>query len=189
VAEHSAGGFATSFNEARANFETAWQGYLAQCTEADFVEHRRQRDWTAQKYAMWERGERMPTQTPSPNDAMPLRRDLQQPPAGTHDGSCAAHHCRPVSRRHPPMKYASSRPFADPEVTARKLLEIAIATEAPQEGRIHIEKINGPFLFKEGGSPAEYTAGLELAIQRGWLWRHESGTYVKFTPAGAELFA
>jgi hypothetical protein len=24
-------------------------------------------------------------------------------------------------------------------------------------------------------------AGLELAIARGWLWRHESGTYVKFS--------
>jgi hypothetical protein len=23
----------------------------------------------------------------------------------------------------------------------------------------------------------------------GWLSRHESGTYVKFTPAGAEMFA
>jgi len=34
-------------------------------------------------------------------------------------------------------------------------------------GRIHIEKLNGPFLFKEGGSPAEYKAGLELAIARG----------------------
>ena len=30
---------------------------------------------------------------------------------------------------------------------------------------------------------------LELAIAKGWLWKHESGTYVKFTPAGAELFA
>jgi hypothetical protein len=27
------------------------------------------------------------------------------------------------------------------------------------------------------------------AIALGWLWRHESGTYVKFTPAGAEMFA
>ncbi|MGX9431862.1 MULTISPECIES: hypothetical protein [Bradyrhizobium] len=26
------------------------------------------------------------------------------------------------------------------------------------------------------------------ATQRGWLWMHESGTYVKITPAGAELF-
>jgi hypothetical protein len=54
------------------------------------------------------------------------------------------------------MKYASSRPFADPEAAARKLLEIANATEVVQDGRIYIEKLNGPFLFKEGGSPAEY---------------------------------
>jgi hypothetical protein len=26
-----------------------------------------------------------------------------------------------------------------------------------------------------------------LFVCRGWLWRHESGTYVKFTAAGAEL--
>ena len=87
------------------------------------------------------------------------------------------------------MKYAGSRPFADPEAAARKLPEIANAAEIVKDGRIYIELLNGPFLFKEGGSPAEYGAGLELAIARGWLWRHESGTFVKFTPAGAELFA
>jgi hypothetical protein len=87
------------------------------------------------------------------------------------------------------MKYATDRPFADPEMAARKLLEIANETEAVQDGRIHIEKINGPFLFTHDGSPAEYSAGLKLAIDRGWLWKHESGTYVKFTQAGAELFA
>jgi hypothetical protein len=31
----------------------------------------------------------------------------------------------------------------------------------------------------------EYKAGLERAIAQGWLWLHESGTYVKFTGAGA----
>jgi hypothetical protein len=87
------------------------------------------------------------------------------------------------------MKLSTDRPYADPDKAARKLLEIANATEAPQEGRIHIEKINGPFLFTPGASPAEYKAGLELAIARGWLVLHESGTFVKFTPAGAELFA
>jgi hypothetical protein len=87
------------------------------------------------------------------------------------------------------MKFASERPYADPEKAARKLLDIANEIEAIQDGRIHIEKINGPFLFTEGGSPAEYGAGLALAIARGWLWRHESGTYVKFTPEGAALFA
>jgi hypothetical protein len=51
------------------------------------------------------------------------------------------------------MKYADTRSYADPEKAARKLLEIANATEGVQDGRIHIEKINGPFLFKEGGTP------------------------------------
>jgi hypothetical protein len=27
------------------------------------------------------------------------------------------------------------------------------------------------------------------AIAQGWFWRHESGTYVKFTDSGAALFA
>jgi hypothetical protein len=31
------------------------------------------------------------------------------------------------------------------------------------------------------------STGLARAIELGWLWKHESGTYVKFTPAGAEL--
>jgi hypothetical protein len=28
-----------------------------------------------------------------------------------------------------------------------------------------------------------------LVPERGWLWLHESGTYVKLTQAGADLFA
>ena len=85
-------------------------------------------------------------------------------------------------------QFAAGRPLADPEKAARKLVEIANAVEPYMDQRVLIELINGPFL-KAGGSPAEYRAGLDLAIAKGWLWRHESGTYVKFTPAGAELFA
>ena len=51
------------------------------------------------------------------------------------------------------MKYATDRPFADPEKAARKLLEIANETEAVQDGRIHIEKINGPFYFATAARP------------------------------------
>ena len=88
------------------------------------------------------------------------------------------------------MEYATDRPYSDRETAARKLLEIAIAAEAVQDRRIHIEKINAPFLFRERATPAEYSAGLKLAIERGWLvLLHESGTYVKFTQAGADLFA
>jgi hypothetical protein len=87
------------------------------------------------------------------------------------------------------MKYAEPRPYADPGKAARRLIEIASTIEPVQDGRIHVEKINGPFLFKDKGSPAEYGAGMKVAVERGWLVMHESGTFVRFTPSGAELFA
>jgi hypothetical protein len=87
------------------------------------------------------------------------------------------------------LKLTADRPFADPGKAARRLLEHAHAFEPVQDGRIYIEKLNGPFLFGDKGTPAEYRAGLEIAIARGWLVMHESGTYVKFTAAGADLFA
>jgi hypothetical protein len=87
------------------------------------------------------------------------------------------------------MKYSADRLYADPEAAARKLLELANAVETIQDGRIYIEEINWPFLHELRGTPAEYKAGLDLAIARAWLWMHESGTYVKFTKAGADLFA
>ena len=39
------------------------------------------------------------------------------------------------------MKYATDRPYADPEKAARRILEIANGVEAIQ-GRLHIEKVN-----------------------------------------------
>jgi hypothetical protein len=87
------------------------------------------------------------------------------------------------------MKFTEPRPLGDPEKAARRIMEIASTVEPVQDGRIHIEKINGPFLFNDKGSPAEYGAGMKLALERGWLVMHESGTFVRFTPAGAELFA
>jgi hypothetical protein len=59
----------------------------------------------------------------------------------------------------------------------------ANAFEPVQDGRIYIEKINEPFLYKLRGTPAEYKAGLA----NGCLALHESGTYVKFTEVGAAL--
>jgi hypothetical protein len=86
------------------------------------------------------------------------------------------------------MKYTAQRPFADPEAAARHLLQIANEVEALQ-GRIHIEKINGPFLFRDKGTPAEYGEGLKRAIANGWLVLHESGTFVTSTLAEADFFA
>jgi hypothetical protein len=47
-----------------------------------------------------------------------------------------------------------------------KLLEIANEAEPVQDGRIHIEKINGPFLFRDGGSPAEYLLASPMPSKR-----------------------
>jgi hypothetical protein len=87
------------------------------------------------------------------------------------------------------MRFADARPFADPEKVARRIIEIASTVEPVQDGRVYIELINGPFLFKDNGSPAEYGAGMKLVLERSWLVMHESGTFVRFSPAGAELFA
>jgi hypothetical protein len=87
------------------------------------------------------------------------------------------------------LKLTADRPFADPSKAARRLLEHAHAFEPTRDGRIYIEKINGPFLFGDKGIPAEYTAGLKRAISLGWLELHESGTFVKLTQSGADMFA
>jgi hypothetical protein len=87
------------------------------------------------------------------------------------------------------MKFATDRVYADPEAAARKLFEIANSVEAVQDGRILIELINAPFLYEFKGTPAEYGAGLDLGDRARLAWKHESGTYVKFTQGGAESFA
>jgi hypothetical protein len=78
-------------------------------------------------------------------------------------------------------------PLCRPRKSRARILEIANAVE-PIQGRIHIEKVNEPFLFRDGGSPAQNGGGMKLAVDRGWLTMHESGPFVTFTPAGAELF-
>ena len=85
-------------------------------------------------------------------------------------------------------KFVDDHPFADRDAAARKIIEIANDVEAVQTGRIYIERVNAPFLAA-GGSGDDFRAGIERAVALGWLWLHESGTYVKFTDGGAALFA
>ena len=86
------------------------------------------------------------------------------------------------------MKFVEPRSFTDPEVAARKLMEIANGTEPAQDGRIYIELVNAAFL-KAGGTAEQFRAGIHRTVDKGWMVRHEFGTYVKFTPSGAEMFA
>jgi hypothetical protein len=87
------------------------------------------------------------------------------------------------------VKFVNKRPYADHDIAARKIVELANSVEPVQDGRIHIEKLNGAMLFDLKATPAEYKAGLMRAIDKGWLVLHESGTFVRFTQAGADLFA
>ena len=86
------------------------------------------------------------------------------------------------------MKCVERCHFTDPDLAARKLVEIANDVEAVMDARIYIERVNAPFLAA-GGSGEDFHAGIERAVAKGWLWRHESSTYVKFTDSGAPLFA
>ncbi|MEK9280969.1 MULTISPECIES: hypothetical protein [unclassified Bradyrhizobium] len=87
------------------------------------------------------------------------------------------------------MKMTADRPYAKPEAAARRLLEICREVQPVQDGRLHIEKINYPFLFRDKGSPAEYRAGLDLLVERKILFMHESGTYVRILNGADSLLA
>ncbi len=79
----------------------------------------------------------------------PYGAQLQRPLADEALKIVAEGPTRKIRRR---MKFVPGSPFADPEVAARKLVEIANAVESVQDDRIYIEWINGQFL-EAGGSP------------------------------------
>jgi hypothetical protein len=58
-----------------------------------------------------------------------------------------------------------------------------------QDGRIPHRKDQLALPARSEGHAGRVWRRPKLAIERGWLWLHESGTYVKFTQVGAELFA
>jgi hypothetical protein len=58
-------GIGATYDEAKVGFEASWLQFLPTLTEANFQEWRDQRDWTEKKYAMWARGELMPSQKPN----------------------------------------------------------------------------------------------------------------------------
>ena len=53
-------GTAATLDQARADFERAWLVFSSKRTEADYQAWRDQRDWTAEKYRRFDRGEPMP---------------------------------------------------------------------------------------------------------------------------------
>jgi hypothetical protein len=76
---------AETFDQARARFEEAWQAFLSKRTEVDFQGWRDSRDWHARKYAMWERGEKLPSQIPTSMMGCPCGESFDShDPAGSY---------------------------------------------------------------------------------------------------------
>jgi hypothetical protein len=68
------------------------------------------------------------------------------------------------------------------------LVEIADGAEG-RAGGPHLHRACQRALLRGWRHRRTSALGIERAIAKGWLWRHESGTYLKFTHAGAALFA
>lgn len=86
-------------------------------------------------------------------------------------------------------KFIEPRPYADPETAARKIMEIANGLGDVWDGRLFTEKLNWSMLHDFRATPAEWRAGIDRAVENGWLWAHESGTYYRLTSSGKELLA
>lgn len=67
------------------------------------------------------------------------------------------------------MKHVESRAYANPEPAARQIVQLAASVEPVQESRIHIEKINAPFLYALKASGAEFGAVIKHAAELRWL--------------------
>jgi hypothetical protein len=65
------------------------------------------------------------------------------------------------------VKFATDRPFADPEKAARRLLEIASTVEPVQDGRLHIEKITGRSSGKAAALPSTRPASISPSPKAG----------------------
>ena len=63
------------------------------------------------------------------------------------------------------MKFVEAKPFADPDATARKHVEIANGVEAVQDGRIYIERLNT--FLAAGGSGEQFRTVIARAVALG----------------------
>lgn len=84
------------------------------------------------------------------------------------------------------MKLTTDRPFAKPEVAARKLLEIVLSNDVDVDQFTYTGVTNTAFL-RAGGSVAEYVAGRTYAVAQGWFRIDRSGTRIILLQAGADL--
>jgi hypothetical protein len=62
------------------------------------------------------------------------------------------------------MKFVDRHPFANPDASACKIIEIANGVEASQDSRIYFERVNEPFLAA-GGNGDQFRAGSSAPLR------------------------
>jgi hypothetical protein len=82
-----------------------------------------------------------------------------------------------IVRGSPDVKFVQTRRYAKAEDAAARLLEIAAEVGPNAMGWYYVEKINAQFLYKDGGSPAEYVTGIAFLRAGGRILMHDSGSY------------
>jgi hypothetical protein len=83
------------------------------------------------------------------------------------------------------IKFVQDRPFADPEATARKLLELVLQQHIDVGQFTSVGKVNRAFL-DAGGSVLEYVAGCDCGIDSQWSNIDPSGSRIILLDPGAE---
>ena len=86
------------------------------------------------------------------------------------------------------MKYATDRPYADPEKAARRLMEIANTIEAIQAGRIPRQKDQPSFPARRCPASRVWRR-VEVCDLRGLVPEARVWNLCEVHPAGADLFA
>jgi hypothetical protein len=94
---------------------------------------------------------------------------------------------RKIPLEEPDVESVPVRPYAKPEDAAARLLEIAAKIGPNAMGWYYVERINAHFLYTDGGTPAEYGAGIRLLRDRGSIVMHDSGGYFTIPPDGATV--
>ena len=86
------------------------------------------------------------------------------------------------------QKFMSDRPFAKPEAAARELLKIyrKLIDESPYGPFCQVGVTNSEFIYRRGGSVAEYGAGRDYGIAQGWIEIYAGGCRVRILPAGED---
>jgi hypothetical protein len=84
------------------------------------------------------------------------------------------------------MKLTSDRPYADPEVAARKLLDVVRDSVAESKLPYSYTGATNIAFLRAGGSVAEYSAGIAFGQARQWFQIERSGTRIELLPDGGE---